>query len=225
MPPGRPQPEDRSSLDLHADSLSDGLKALIGDAGVYHIGDLSYLKIDATARRPSTDPRRWVIFKVYNKVGKLTDSWSTEEAVSTFDGPVESSFCPTRVTVEYLYPDLAAEVKAMEDSFVPMGPPRNISARRFLIRKVVDGETIVIKYDGQPTRVRLLGYDAPEPGQPGSREATEKLKTVLAAADNVVELEFAKPRRDPHGYLLASAYLWTRHRRDRWTRVPLNSRL
>ncbi len=40
---------------------------------------------------------------------------------------------------------------------------------------VIDGDTIRI--DG--VRVRLFGIDAPERGQPGSREATEHLRRLI----------------------------------------------
>ncbi len=88
------------------------------------------------------------------------------------------------------------------------GPSREIGARTFRVIRVIDGDTFVIEYDGEPTSVRLLGYDAPEPNEPGGAEATARLRELIDG--KIVRLEFAEParpgaayKRDHFGRLLA----------------------
>lgn len=46
--------------------------------------------------------------------------------------------------------------------------------------QVVDGDTIEVRLpDGRLERVRLIGIDAPETGEPGSQEATERLAELV----------------------------------------------
>ena len=70
--------------------------------------------------------------------------------------------------------------------------------------RVVDGDTIVVYYDGRQESVRLLRIDTPERGQKGYREATEALRALVGG--RVVELAFEDPgrkKRDAYGRLLA----------------------
>lgn len=46
--------------------------------------------------------------------------------------------------------------------------------------RYADGDTFNFKRDGELVRVRLAGFDAPERGQPFSRRATEKLRSLTA---------------------------------------------
>ena len=73
---------------------------------------------------------------------------------------------------------------------------------------VVDGDTIKVKWDTQITSVRMLNINTPERGQPGYREATDSLKSMLDGATAVM-LEFEEDgshARDKFGRLLC--YVW-----------------
>ena len=58
-------------------------------------------------------------------------------------------------------------------------------ARRIRIRRVIDGDSLEVKYDGwfsflrRPFPVRLYGIDAPELAQPYGREAREQLASLV----------------------------------------------
>ena len=55
---------------------------------------------------------------------------------------------------------------------------RVITARDYLVLRVVDGDTFKVHYDGEPTSVRFIGIDAPELTEAGGPEATAALDRV-----------------------------------------------
>jgi len=70
--------------------------------------------------------------------------------------------------------------------------------------RVIDGDTIEVRWRGGPERVRLLRIDTPERGGRGYGEATRALEGLLAGA--ALELEFerpGRPERDKYDRLLA----------------------
>ncbi|WP_059040619.1 thermonuclease family protein [Paenibacillus rubinfantis] len=80
--------------------------------------------------------------------------------------------------------------------------------------KVVDSDTIKIKFDGSEETVRMLLIDGPEtvhpdkPEQPFGREASNFAKEMLT--DKMVRLELDVSDRDKYGRLLA--YVWVGER-------------
>lgn len=76
--------------------------------------------------------------------------------------------------------------------------------------KVVDSDTIKVKFDGSEETVRMLLIDGPEtvhpdkPEQPFGREASNFAKEMLT--DKMVRLELDVSDRDKYGRLLA--YVW-----------------
>ena len=83
---------------------------------------------------------------------------------------------------------------------------REITARTFRVLRVIDGDTFVVRYDGENTSVRLYGYNAPELREAGGLEAAEALRKLIDDKD--VRLVFcARKRRDNFGRLLARVYL------------------
>lgn len=78
------------------------------------------------------------------------------------------------------------------------------------VTRVVDGDTIVVNYNGEEERVRLIGIDTPETVHPSrgeepyGREASNFTKTGLEGKQ--VGLEFDVQERDRYGRLLA--YVW-----------------
>jgi len=69
------------------------------------------------------------------------------------------------------------------------------------VREVIDGDTIVLN-DGR--KVRYLGINAPEHGQPYAREATNFNRRIVSGLS--IRLEFDQARQDRHGRLLAYVY-------------------
>jgi micrococcal nuclease len=86
----------------------------------------------------------------------------------------------------------------------PVQPPAEGS---YAVRRVVDGDTIVIEPDAI---IRLIGVDTPEtvkpdhPVEPWGAEATEFTREFLS--DGVARLSFDRERVDRYGRFLA--YVW-----------------
>jgi endonuclease YncB( thermonuclease family) len=74
------------------------------------------------------------------------------------------------------------------------------------VDRVIDGDTVVLDND---ERVRLIGVDAPEVGQPGAERARAFLEGMTAADE--VELQYdsdySGDRKDTHGRTLAYLHL------------------
>lgn len=116
----------------------------------------------------------------------------------------------TLVPVRFVAENLGAEVdwdnntqSVLINSDYPYG--------RYKVTRVVDGDTIIVDFNGTEERVRLIGIDTPESvhpdksknvaeGQVASRFTKEKLE------GQEVALEFDTQERDHYGRLLA--YIW-----------------
>jgi len=58
---------------------------------------------------------------------------------------------------------------------------------QWTVVKVSDGDTITVRQtDGKEMRIRFCGIDAPERFQPMGKEATEKMRSLVALAENQV---------------------------------------
>ena len=71
-----------------------------------------------------------------------------------------------------------------------------------LVVRVIDGDTLELA-DG--CRVRYLGIDAPEPGEPYANEATAKNKQLVEG--KIIELQQGKRDQDEYGRLLRYVYV------------------
>lgn len=86
-----------------------------------------------------------------------------------------------------------------------------IATKVYDVLRVVDGDTIVVDFNGTEEKVRLIGVDTPESVHPDSERNSEA--GVLASdytkerlEGKQVELEFDVQERDMYGRLLA--YVW-----------------
>ena len=80
---------------------------------------------------------------------------------------------------------------------------RVITARDFQVVRVIDGDTLVIHYDGEPTSIRLPRVNAPERNESGGPAATDALRRLVDG--RTVRISFTADRkRDNFGRLLAS---------------------
>ena len=78
--------------------------------------------------------------------------------------------------------------------------------------RVVDGDTIVINYNGKEEKVRLIGVDTPESVHPNKEKNNEygtlaSKYTKSKLEKKSVSLEFDVQERDKYGRLLAYVYL------------------
>lgn len=85
------------------------------------------------------------------------------------------------------------------------------SKKTYEVTRVVDGDTIVVNYNGVEETVRLIGVDTPESVHPDKSKNTEagfaasEFTTVYLSGQQV-ELEFDVQQRDQYGRLLAYVY-------------------
>ena len=85
-------------------------------------------------------------------------------------------------------------------------------AEQYKVIRVVDGDTIIVYYNGKKERVRLLRVDTPEAVHPDKKQnipmgkiASNYAKERLTGKK--VELEFEGARRDWHGRLLVYIFI------------------
>lgn len=103
-----------------------------------------------------------------------------------------------------------------QESFAIVREPRGPTT----VERVVDGDTLVL-VGGE--RVRLIGVDAPEVGEPFADQATAFLTALVAEQPLFLELDVAE--RDVYGRLLAYVYVqdrggaWVSQRGRRFTQA------
>jgi endonuclease YncB( thermonuclease family) len=93
----------------------------------------------------------------------------------------------------------------------PVSPLPQQQNPLYTVTRVIDGDTIEAVRDGQSTRVRLLGIDAPEtyagtnrPSECYAMESTQVLKTILPVGSMVaLEPDPTQDTMDTYGRLLA----------------------
>lgn len=78
--------------------------------------------------------------------------------------------------------------------------------------RVVDGDTIIVKYNGEDVRVRMIGIDTAESVHPDESKNTQEGKnasdyTKQMLTDKKVALEFDVQQKDKYGRFLAYVYL------------------
>lgn len=71
--------------------------------------------------------------------------------------------------------------------------------------RAIDGDTIEVVLDGNVERVRYIGMDTPEIGEPGYESAKAENRKLVEG--KMVTLESDKVGRDPHGRLLRYVYV------------------
>lgn len=80
------------------------------------------------------------------------------------------------------------------------------------VTRVVDGDTIIVNFNGKEERVRLIGIDTPESVHPDVSKNLPEGKTAYEFTKSKLEgkevvLEFDVQERDQYGRLLAYVYL------------------
>ena len=77
--------------------------------------------------------------------------------------------------------------------------------REAVVIGIVDGDTIDVEIDGQPYRIRYIGIDTPEKGQPGYAEATEANAALVSGKKVTLERDVSES--DRYGRLLRYVYI------------------
>jgi micrococcal nuclease len=77
------------------------------------------------------------------------------------------------------------------------------SAGKYLVTRVVDGDTIRANINGRSESIRLIGIDAPEtPYECYAAQASAKVRSVLLGKRVILESDPSQGNRDRHGRLL-----------------------
>jgi len=71
------------------------------------------------------------------------------------------------------------------------------------VLRVIDGDTLVARVDGEARRVRLIGIDTPERGECGFGAAGARLRALVGGRRVRLEADPTQDREDRYGRLLA----------------------
>lgn len=83
----------------------------------------------------------------------------------------------------------------------------------YLVRRVIDGDTLVVSIDGIDATIRLIGLDTPETVDPRrsvqcyGREASARAKELLTGAEVRIETDPTQGPLDKYGRTLAYVFL------------------
>lgn len=106
------------------------------------------------------------------------------------------------------------ETTISEENIEPTEPAieENSEFPQYKVVRVVDGDTIVISYNGVDEKVRMIGIDTPESVHPDKTKNSEFGDTVSTfsksqLSDSYVGIEFDVQERDQYGRLLAYVYV------------------
>ena len=103
-------------------------------------------------------------------------------------------------------------VRAWQDLSRPE-PPESLSEGTYIVKRVVDGDTLVL---AGGARLRLIGADTPETVKPGhpvepfGPEATQFTQRFVADANDRIRLQLDRERLDKYGRFLG--YVWASDR-------------
>lgn len=86
------------------------------------------------------------------------------------------------------------------------------NTKLYTVKKVVDGDTIVVDFNGTDEKVRLIGVDTPESVHKDKSKNVKEGKiasnyTKAKLENKQVELEFDIQQKDKYGRLLAYVYI------------------
>jgi len=73
--------------------------------------------------------------------------------------------------------------------------------------KIIDGDTVIVKINGEEKSIRLIGIDTPEKNECFEKEATEKLKEIIANKKIKLEADNSQDDKDKYDRLLRYIYL------------------
>lgn len=78
---------------------------------------------------------------------------------------------------------------------------------KYQVKKVVDGDTLVVEQNSAEQTVRLIGIDAPEFNEDGAKEATIRLKELVEGKEVILESDESQSDKDVYGRILRYIYV------------------
>ena len=74
------------------------------------------------------------------------------------------------------------------------------------VKRIIDGDTIVVIIEGKPDKVRLVGVDSPEKGEPYAKQATQWMDNLLRGEHVYLVKDPKQKDPDRWGRVLAHVY-------------------
>jgi endonuclease YncB( thermonuclease family) len=180
------------------------------------VGLFSPSTISKIFRRPFSRKQATAIFGglaifAFVMIGIFAPPVTPEQKAILADAPLKPSM--PLAEVEPVTPSDAtpqntdAELQASNPEVV------TVSDSAFLVTHVVDGDTFDVDLNGQKERIRMIGIDTPETVDPRKsvqcfgKEASDKMKALIADQKIVLEADASQDERDKYGRLLRYAFL------------------
>jgi endonuclease YncB( thermonuclease family) len=86
--------------------------------------------------------------------------------------------------------------------YVPGEDKVTHTGESYEVVRVIDGDTVELRVDGELEKVRLIGMDSPEIDECFYTEAMKKAEEVLASEKVLLEIDETQDERDAYGRLL-----------------------
>ena len=111
-------------------------------------------------------------------------------------------------------PVYTADIPVVEQLTASSAPATSTTAQSALydVLRVIDGDTIDILYEGEKTRIRLIGINTPETVDPRrtvecfGKEASAKTTQLLSGQRVRIEIDASQGRFDKYGRMLAYVF-------------------
>jgi micrococcal nuclease len=135
-------------------------------------------------------------------------STASETGASTFTATMTPSASATAAwspTPTYIWTPTPSPCPTPSATKQPPTPAPSPKITLGTVVGIVDGDTIEVEIEGEVYRLRYIGIDSPEPGQPGWSEAMEANRCLVAG--QTVRLEKDVSETDQYGRLLRYVYL------------------
>ncbi|MCL4266082.1 MAG: thermonuclease family protein [Anaerolineae bacterium] len=119
------------------------------------------------------------------------------------------SFATVLLVIGFVFPSQAANNAASSTAFsltaVTEGMMPETSGDRATVARIIDGDTIEVGINGVSYRLRYIGMDTPERGQPFFEEATEANRQLVEGQTVILVKDVSET--DRYGRLLRYIYL------------------
>jgi len=83
----------------------------------------------------------------------------------------------------------------------------NQKTEEYLVKKIIDGDTLVIEVENKEETIRMVGINAPESNECGGVESAKKLKVLLENKKIIIKRDETQDDKDIYGRTLRYVFL------------------
>ena len=165
---------------------------------------------DSRSRQSSSD-----YISTLSELNKTDESYGPTVTQTPQPDPGQPTNTPTPTPTPDQDSQSTSQITPTETPTQTPTPTQTVNPRQqevFNVTKVVDGDTIKVNYYGTEKSVRLIGINTPETVDPRKpvecfgREASNKMKELLAGQRVILEADPTQGDVDRHGRLLRYVY-------------------